>query len=222
MKTNYFASVILIAIVISCSDQRENLSQESNGKASNQEDLTQEGEKVDTMNNQGDLVVEDKLKSLASIPAPPKPPERYPLLEPDPFGPIGSAVDIYFDDMRPVFEDDTFKVKIIPPVPVDDYIYEIVDIEAKYHGGVNELMKFIIDNFQYPQEYDGSGKVYIRFAIMKTGAVENIKVLKGVSEAVDNEAKRVIALMPNWIPAENNGEIVNSWVTIPISFHPSK
>lgn len=219
MKTNYLSSFVLVTTMFSCTNHKENPVKESKSNAPKREQKSNEVAEVEITNNRGELIIEDKFQSLASVP-PPTPPERYLIPEPDPFGPIGSAVDIYFDDMMPVFEQDTLVVKRKPPA--DDFIYEIVDKEATYPGGITELMKFIIDNFEYPQEHDVIGKVYIRFAIMKSGAIENIKVLKGVSPAVDNEARRVIALMPDWIPAENNGQIVNSWVTIPISIHPSK
>ncbi|MFR7811241.1 MAG: energy transducer TonB, partial [Butyricimonas faecihominis] len=41
------------------------------------------------------------------------------------------------------------------------------------------------------------GKVYVRFVIEKDGAVSNVKVIRGVSPELDNEAKAVIASMPN-------------------------
>ena len=38
---------------------------------------------------------------------------------------------------------------------------------------------------------------------------------------LDNEAKRVIEIMPKWIPAMQNGKFVNSKFTLPIKFRIS-
>lgn len=42
--------------------------------------------------------------------------------------------------------------------------------------------------------------------------------MRGVSEAVDNEALRVVKLMPNWTPGENNGMKVRVKHNLPIKF----
>ena len=42
--------------------------------------------------------------------------------------------------------------------------------------------------------------------------------LNGSNEALNNEAIRVLGLMPKWIPGENNGEKVNVKCLMPIDF----
>lgn len=45
---------------------------------------------------------------------------------------------------------------------------------------------------------------------------------RGMHLLLDAEAKRIVSIMPLWIPAEHEGEKVASKVTIPISFNLPK
>lgn len=62
------------------------------------------------------------------------------------------------------------------------------------------------------------GKVYVRFVIEKDGAISNVKVIRGVSPELDNEAKAVIASMPKWEPGKQNGSPVRVSYTVPVYF----
>ena len=98
-----------------------------------------------------------------------------------------------------------------------DYFPEQTDPE--YPGGTNALYQFIANNFKYPDEalyLDQQGKIYVSFVINKDGKVEQIKILRGVSYSLDNEAMRVVKLMPNWTPGTQEGKIVKVRYTLPI------
>jgi len=60
--------------------------------------------------------------------------------------------------------------------------------------------------------------------VTKMGSVANTKVARSVDSSIDQEAMRVVASLPNWIPGKQNGENVDVEYTIPISFvlEPSK
>lgn len=77
------------------------------------------------------------------------------------------------------------------------------------------------DNFEYPIEAiekNEKGRVYIRFVVEIDGSISNIKVKRGVSDAIDGEAVRLIQNMPKWKPAEEDGKAVRSSNVIPINF----
>lgn len=100
-------------------------------------------------------------------------------------------------------------------------IYEEVDQEAEFPGGRIEMSKFLAKIIVYPEEAminNEQGKVFIEFIVNIDGSIEEIKVLRGVSEELNNESMRVIGLMPNWIPAEKDGEKVRSKCRVPINF----
>jgi TonB family protein len=87
------------------------------------------------------------------------------------------------------------------------------------------FLNFIYKNLEYPDEArlkHIEGKVYIRFAVDKTGFVKEIVVLKGIGYGLDEAAMDVITLLGNWIPAVKNSENIDYNVVIPITFHLSK
>ena len=104
--------------------------------------------------------------------------------------------------------------------PYKDLNYR--DNNAHYKSGEAELMPFLGSVIQYPQEaYEKgiTGTVYVTFQVDKTGAVQGIKILRSVDEALDQEALRVVKLTAaDWKPATFEGEKVNQTLTLPINF----
>jgi TonB family protein len=102
-----------------------------------------------------------------------------------------------------------------------DSVYNFVEKMPQYPGGEIEVIKFLSQAMRYPEEAlkkGDNGKVIVQFVISKTGKVENAKVLRGVSPELDNEALRVIGLLPDWTPGEQNGEKVAVYRIIPVLF----
>ena len=113
------------------------------------------------------------------------------------------------------------KMEELVSIPNNEEIVEFVDQEASFPGGMKALMEYLSTNIKYPEaaiNISIQGKVYIQFVVLKTGAISDVNVLRGVSKELDDEAKRVVRMMPNWIPAIQNNVKVNSRVTIPINF----
>jgi TonB family protein len=83
------------------------------------------------------------------------------------------------------------------------------------------LIKFVAKNARYPKEAKDSGIegiVYVRIVISKEGKVIEPKVLRSLHPLLDNEALRVVQLLPDWKPGTNDGKPVNVWFIIPIKF----
>lgn len=102
-----------------------------------------------------------------------------------------------------------------------DTVYSFAEKMPEFPGGEKEVVKFLNKTMHYPeaaQKKDEHGKVIVQFVISKTGKVENAKVLKSVSPYLDAEALRVIGLLPDWTPGEQNGEKVAVYRIIPILF----
>jgi protein TonB len=101
-------------------------------------------------------------------------------------------------------------------------IVDYPDVEAQFPGGSAEMMKYLIKNFKYPDclmaEYP-YGRIFIEFTVNIDGSKEQVKVLKGIAKELDDEAIRVVKNMPNWIPAEKEGEKVRSRKLLPITIH---
>jgi len=91
----------------------------------------------------------------------------------------------------------------------------------EFPGGMDALREFINENTKYPAEAVENGergRVVVQFTVEKTGKISNIKIIRGVSPALDEAVVRVIELMPDWIPGEERGEKVSLKFTIPINF----
>lgn len=100
-------------------------------------------------------------------------------------------------------------------------IFTVVEKNAEFPGGVQALGKYLAKNLQYPKMAQGanvSGKVFLQFVVSTSGSISDIKVLKGLGFGLDEESVRVVATMPKWLPAEQQGKAVNSQFTMPISF----
>jgi protein TonB len=61
------------------------------------------------------------------------------------------------------------------------------------------------------------GKVYVNFVIEKNGKVSNVTIARGVDALIDNEAIRVIKLLPKFTPAKQRGKPVRMQYTVPIN-----
>jgi TonB family protein len=109
----------------------------------------------------------------------------------------------------------------------EEPIYDVVDQMPEFPGGVEKLLEFLKENIKYPEEAiarEIEGPVVCRFVVGKDGTVGDIEVLKGVDPLLDEEAVRVIRLMPKWKPGmlKLKGEFVNVKYTLPVVFSHSK
>lgn len=97
-------------------------------------------------------------------------------------------------------------------------IYTTEDQKPEFNGDLN---KFLSTHLTYPpraRNSDIQGTVYISFVVEADGSITNIKVLRSVEASLDNEAKRVVSLMPKWIPGKQNGVPVRTLYNLPINF----
>lgn len=100
----------------------------------------------------------------------------------------------------------------------DSVIYDIVEEYAEFPGG-GDFLKWIAKNFELPSDLTKSeqGKIYLSFVIEKDGSLSNIRIIRGLSEKINNAAIEVVQKMPKWKPAINNGKPVRSRFMLPIS-----
>lgn len=79
----------------------------------------------------------------------------------------------------------------------------------------------LIQNLHYP-EYarlrNIKGRVVIKFAVYEDGSIGNVSVSKSIHPSLDEEALRVIRLMPKWNPGMQNGKAVRCYFSQPITF----
>ena len=103
----------------------------------------------------------------------------------------------------------------------DSDIFEVVEDQASFPGGMDALRTFLVNNLHYSieaQEKGIQGKVILNFVVEKDGSLSDIRVLRGIDPLLDEEAVRVVKRMPRWIPGKNKGEIVRARFTLPVAF----
>ena len=107
------------------------------------------------------------------------------------------------------------------PVSGDNKVYETVEQMPEFPGGMEEMMKFLQRNIQYPAnaaKNEVEGRVILQFVVEKDGQIGDVKVVRSVDPELDAEAMRVVKSMPNFIPGRQDGKPVAVFYTIPISF----
>ena len=91
----------------------------------------------------------------------------------------------------------------------------------QFPGGDAVLIAFLNAYVKYPPtaaQDKIEGKVIVQFLVKKTGKIDKVKVLRSVRQDLDEEAVRVIKMMPDFVPAKQNGVVVDMLYTVPVSF----
>ncbi|MCR5445782.1 MAG: M56 family metallopeptidase [Bacteroidales bacterium] len=109
-------------------------------------------------------------------------------------------------------------------VVVDDEqpeVYNVVEVDPEFPGGIEALYKYLAENITYPQQAKDSGiqgRVYVTFVVEKDGSITGAKVLRGIGGGCDEEALRVVNAMPKWTPGKQLGEPVRVQFNLPVVF----
>ena len=114
-----------------------------------------------------------------------------------------------------------------------------VQQQPEFLGGDQGLFQFLVKNIKYPQlpkEMGVQGKVFVEFIVDKSGSVQEIKLVKPIlideknikpkylekskeaATQLNEEALRVISIMPKWKPGLLYGKPVNVRFVLPIGF----
>lgn len=88
-------------------------------------------------------------------------------------------------------------------------------------GGEAALHAFLIRKINYPAEAKQrnlSGTVVVRFVVDEQGRITDAEIAKSCGNGFDEEALRLVRLMPWWTPGRQNGQPVRVVRTMPIIF----
>ena len=106
-------------------------------------------------------------------------------------------------------------------VGMEEPLHPLPQVRAEFPGGTDALRAFLAENCHYPKEAkekQQQGVVLLEFVVEEDGTISTVTVLRGVCEALDEEAIRVVKAMPKWKPGENNGQPCRSYFQLPITF----
>ncbi|MDX2189151.1 MAG: tetratricopeptide repeat protein [Bacteroidota bacterium] len=106
-----------------------------------------------------------------------------------------------------------------------DEILLVAEVMPEFEGGMKGMMKYIRDNLEYPSialERKIAGRVIVSFVVDGNGEIKFPVIEKGIGGGCELEALRVVASMPKWKPAKQNGKAVSVKYTLPIVFAVSQ
>lgn len=105
----------------------------------------------------------------------------------------------------------------LTPATVDTTPKIWVSEMPTFPGGEKKLFEFLHNNLHYPP-LDMEGTVYLSFIVGKDGKIRDIKVIRSLGRLFDEEASRVVGIMPDWNPGRQNGIPVAVQFKLPLTF----
>ena len=103
-------------------------------------------------------------------------------------------------------------------------VFQVVEKQPEFPGGIEALMKYLKENVKYPQEAldrGAQGRVIVGFIVEKDGSIVDAYTMKSVDPQLDGEALRVVRNMPKWEPGRMHGNPVRVRYSIPVVFRLS-
>jgi len=103
----------------------------------------------------------------------------------------------------------------------NDEVFAKADKMPEFPGGPIALRNFLSSNVRYPKDAQISGaqgKVFVNFIVNGDGTITKVTIARGVHYLLDEEAIRVVQIMPKWTPGTMDGNPVRVSYTVPINF----
>ena len=102
----------------------------------------------------------------------------------------------------------------------EEQVFGIVEEMPEFPGGMPALMEFIRKNLRHDKA-EKKERVIIQIVVDKKGNATNPVVLRSTNPALDEEALRIVSLMPKWKPGRQTGKNRNVKFAFPVTFEPS-
>ena len=129
--------------------------------------------------------------------------------------PIDQLGDEFYNDIVDL-DDPTDETDI-----TEDIILDVAEVEPSFPGGEDALYSFINKHITYPRiakEAGIEGTVMVEFIVEPNGKLSNVTAIRKVATSLDEEAIRVVKLLPAWNPGKQRGKAVRTRFRLPIQF----
>ncbi len=176
-----------------------------------------------------------EVEQTKPVPPPPPPPPQEvtttetqvvkftePIIVTEPTEPLPAQVDLRgaqigtFDRVG-----DTCQIAPLPDidggtgiidVPTKPEIFERVEIEAEFPGGMNKWRQYLERNLRVNDDIpEGTYAVVVQFVVDTEGNISDVIALTNHGYEMENEAVRIIKRGPKWNPAIQNGRQVKAY-----------
>ena len=88
-----------------------------------------------------------------------------------------------------------------------------------YYGGNTLLYEFIRKNIDYSSIKNNTGTVKVKFTIDIQGNTTDIEIIESTNPELNEEAKRLVKILPRWQPGHQAGAFVKCQYSIPITIN---
>ncbi len=102
----------------------------------------------------------------------------------------------------------------------EDQVFDVVEEMPEFPGGMPALMEFIRKKLRHDKA-EKKECVIIQIVVDKEGNATNPVVLRSTNPVLDEEALRIVSLMPKWKPGRQAGKNRNVKFVFPVAFEPS-
>ena len=162
-------------------------------------------------------ITEQKVK-----PPPPPPPKQVTVIN-------IVEDDVEIEDDIEIDADVDMDTEIEEFIPMDldeeeieeEEIFRVVEAMPTFPGGDVGLARFLNKNIKYPmmaRESNIQGRVYVTFVVETNGSITDIKILRGIGGGCDEEAIRVVKMIPKCAPGKQRGKPVRVQFNLPVRF----
>jgi len=123
-------------------------------------------------------------------------------------------------DGRPVRRGRTLTIEFRSAQDVDPVVSK-PEVMPEFPKGEKGLRRFLSETLWYPDDARAGlveGSVGVQFIVEKDGAATHPKVVRSLDPACDEEALRVIRMMPKWKPGTVGGKPVRVQMGLSLRF----
>jgi TonB family protein len=114
--------------------------------------------------------------------------------------------------------------KLISGISIDssniEHSYEIDKKKPEPAKGIKHFYSYIGNNYKLSEEArlnNISGQIILKFVVEKDGSINDIEILKGIDQKMDEEAIKVLKGYGNWLPGKFKGINFTVSYTLPIT-----
>jgi protein TonB len=174
-------------------------------------------------------VVEQTVRQQKKPPPPPPPPEQITVVEEI----VDLQEELIIESVEVDQDDEVEDIDFFGEETDEVLQFAVVENKPVFPGCENEkteedraacfqkmMGRHIQNNFKFPElskQMGSSGVIVVNFIIEKDGSISGVRVLRGVDEALDEEAMRVIKKLPKFEPAKQRGRPVRMSFNMPIN-----
>ena len=106
-------------------------------------------------------------------------------------------------------------------LPEAEEVFTMVEHLPAPEKGMKSFYSYVRKKLKYPADARRKGiegKVFVQFVVAKDGSLIDVRVLKGIGDSCDEEARKVVQNAEKWTPGKQGGVPVNVRMVIPITF----